>query len=392
MSGWKRKRHPDDVPTPVAVALADFCRRAKAPASPALVRDALALISDAQDAQVRAITDAEPAATPLGPFAVVDLLKGTPAATAAERQTSGYYDMARLAAEDVDEAPRAPAPASPPRPAPASPRASAPRATKERKGRKPRQTVSDRIAPRKRAPGAEPPRSRPQQPLPGTAFLPRRNLPAPRGRFTRVDPSRSTYEALLKPESKDSLSALVEQCPTRFHVFRTLEAAYTGRSGAPLSVDEVEGALSRHQLFGALQKKEREKVLTALTTARGSAPLAAKELGIKPAEIDGLVAGLRLKREAGEIKDRFVREALDPSNLPLRLSLLGRQRYLADLKIEKRFTDALTRDVTKLLDDCAEAAKTVGELVELAAKKHALVPDLLNRAVDRLGLTRRYLR
>lgn len=390
MSGWKRKRHPDDVPTPIAVAVADFCRRARAPASPGIVREALSLLGDADDAAVREVTDAEPEATPLGPFAVVDLVKGTTADVAAERQRTGYYELARVAAADEDEEPTpAPAPA-PPRPS--AGRAPTTKATKEKRARKPRLSMSDKIAPKRRSPGGEAPRAKPQQPLPGTAFLPKRKLPAPRGRFTRVDPTRSTYEALLKPESKDSLSALVEQCPTRYHVFRTLETGYTGRSGEPLSVADVEGALTRHQLFGAMQKRERERVLTALTDARGSAPLAAKELGIRPKEIDGLVAGLRLKREAGEIKDRFVREALDPSNLPLRLSLLGRQRYLADLKIEKRFTDALTRDVTKLLDDSAEAATTVADLVALTAKKHALVPDLLNRAVDLLGLTRRYTR
>jgi hypothetical protein len=42
MMDWHRKRHPDDVPTPVAVAVSDFCRRARVPAPPALVRDALA--------------------------------------------------------------------------------------------------------------------------------------------------------------------------------------------------------------------------------------------------------------------------------------------------------------------------------------------------------------
>ncbi len=389
MSGWKRKRHPDDVPTPIAVAVADFCRRAKAPASPAIVREALALLTDEQDSRVRSITDAEPKAIPLGPFAVVDLVKGTAASTAAERQSSGYYEMARVAAEEdeVEEA------ALPVQAAPA-PRPSAPkRPAKEPRERKVRLTVAERIAPKKRVPGQQQQaRPRPQQPLPGTAFLPKRNLPAPRGRYTRLDSSRSTYEALLKVESRDALTAIVEQSATRFHVFQTLETGYSGRAGAPLTVADVEGALTRHQLLGVIEKKERERILTALTEARGSAPIAAKELGIKVGEIDGLVQDLRLKREAAQIKERFVREALDPANLSLRLTLLGRQRYLADLQMEKRFTDALTRDVTKLLDDSAEAATTVHELVMLTAKKHALVPDLLNRAVDRLGLTRRYTR
>lgn len=389
MSGWNRKRHPDDVPTPVAVAVADYCRRARAPAAPALIREALSLLTAAEDAAVRALTDVEPPASPLGPFAVVDLVRGAEPGVAAERQRTGYYEMVRLAAGEPEEAPAPPiveARAAAPR-APAAPRPRAP------KRRSTRLTVSEKIAPRKRLPGADDTsRPRPQQPLPGTAFLPRRKLPAPRGRFTRVDPSRSTYEALLKPESREALQAICDQSPTRFHVFKALEPGYTGRSGAPLSVADVEGALTRHQLFSALQKKEREKVLTALTSARGSAPLAAKELGIKVGEIDGLVGGLRLKREAGEIKDRFVREALDPANLSHRLSLLGRDRYLADLKIEKRFADALARDVMKLLDDSAEAASSVAELVALTARKHALVPDLLNRAIDRLGLTRRYTR
>jgi hypothetical protein len=386
MSGWKRQRHPDDVPTPVAVAVADYCRRAKAPASPALVRDALSVLTAAEDAAVRRLTDVDPPLAPLGPFAVVDLVKGTSPRVASERQASGYYEMARVSLEDAEEAP---APTST-KPLPA--RASAPRAGEPRKPRKARVTMSDRIAPKKRVAGSEAPRARPQQSLPGTAFLPKRKLPQPRGRYTRVDSSRSTYEALLKPDAKDSLMAVVEQAPTRFHVFRTLETGYSGRAGQPLSVADVEGALTRHQLFLGLKKKERDGVLTAVASARGSTPGAAKTLGIRPAEVDALVGELSLKRQVQEIRERFVREALDPENLPLRLQLLGRERYLADLKIEKRFTDALTRDVTKLLDDCAEAAKTVPELVTMTAKKHALVEDLLSRAVERLGLVRRYLR
>jgi len=388
MSSWNRKRHPDDVPTPVAVAVADFCRRAKAPASPALVRDALSLLADADDGAVRSLTDEAPEATPLGPFAVVDLIKGTKASVAAERQAAGYYEMVRLATL-AEPLPEVPAEKAPVKARPSSPTAPA----RARKPRKARESVDDKIAPKKRVAGAPvATKAKARQPLPGTAFLPKRHLPPPRGRFTRLDSSRSTYEALLKPEARENLSVVVEQSATRFHVFQTLEAAYTGRSGQPLTVAEVEGALSRHALLDGLEKRERDKVLVSLATARGSVPTAAKELGVRPADIDRLIAELRLKREVQSIKETFVREALDPGNLALRLAMLGRQRYLADLKIEKRFTDALTRDVTKLLDESADAANTVEELVELTAKKHAIVPDLLNRAVDRLGLTRRYMR
>lgn len=382
MSSWKRQRHPEDVPTPVAVALADFCRRAKAPAPPALIREALALLKEEDDAAVREITDVAPAAEPLGPFAVIDLVRGTPAATAADRQRNGFYELVRVASDEADEAP------PPLAPVPPRARPTAPARTKRQR----RATVSDKIAPRKRVPGSEAPRAAPRQPPPGTSFLPKRNLPAPRGRFTRVDPSRSTYEALLKPGSREALQIIVEQSATRFHVHRTLEPGYCGRSGAPLTVEDVEGALTRHQLFKVVREREREKVLTALTTGRGSVALAAKELELKPRNIDDLVGELRLKREAAEIKERFVREALDPSNLSLRLAMIGRQRYLADLKIEKRFADALKRDLTELLDDSKEAAPTVDELVALVSKKHAIVAELLSRAIEQLGLVRRYTR
>ncbi|HVG57849.1 MAG TPA: hypothetical protein VNA24_04795, partial [Hyalangium sp.] len=92
---WQRRRQPEDVPTPVAVAVSDFCRRAKAMASPAEVREALALLSEDEDFRVRTLTDTEPEVSPLGPFAVVDMLRGTAPSLAAQRQACGYYAVAQ---------------------------------------------------------------------------------------------------------------------------------------------------------------------------------------------------------------------------------------------------------------------------------------------------------
>ncbi|NPC87307.1 hypothetical protein HPC49_55175, partial [Pyxidicoccus fallax] len=91
-SPWQRRRQPDDVPTPVAVAVSDFCRRAKSPAPAPEVREALALLAEDDDFRVRALTDGEPEASPLGPFAVVDVLRGTAPSLAAQRQACGFYD------------------------------------------------------------------------------------------------------------------------------------------------------------------------------------------------------------------------------------------------------------------------------------------------------------
>ncbi|MFY0576795.1 hypothetical protein ACN28S_22870 [Cystobacter fuscus] len=156
---WQRQRQPDDVPTPVAVAVSDYCRRAHSPATPTEVREALALLAESDDFRVRSLTDAEPGATPLGPFAVIDVLQGTAPELAATRQGCGYYDVVReLARVHEEKRPPAPPPAPevpsfalpPARPVPARPEV-APASAGE--------TVQSRIAPRKR-PAAEslPPR------------------------------------------------------------------------------------------------------------------------------------------------------------------------------------------------------------------------------------------
>ena len=123
MASWERKRQPDDVPTPVAVAVSDYCRRAGTPAAPRAVREALSTVSEADDFRVRAVTDAEPPVRPLGPFAVVDLARGTPADTAALRERSGYYALVEelLALEDLRAGPATTATAGAVAPSPSGP-------------------------------------------------------------------------------------------------------------------------------------------------------------------------------------------------------------------------------------------------------------------------------
>ncbi|MFP2926404.1 hypothetical protein ACLESO_14530 [Pyxidicoccus sp. 3LG] len=96
----------------MAVAVSDFCRRAKSPAPAPEVREALALLAEDDDFRVRELTDAEPEAAPLGPFAVVDILRGTAASLAAQRQACGFYDVARELAHVREEKTPAPLPSS----------------------------------------------------------------------------------------------------------------------------------------------------------------------------------------------------------------------------------------------------------------------------------------
>jgi hypothetical protein len=389
MIDWQRKRHPEDVPTPVAVAVADFCRRARAPASPAVVRDALSLLSSDEDFRVREVTDVDPQHTPLGPFALADIVSfGTDQATACQREQTGYYDMVRelvraraqqKTAIDVTEpAPQRVVPhivVEAPRP---------PKAAEPKRSRS--EAIAQKIAPKRRDAGSAVAREKVPAQVFGTAFLPRRDLPLPRGRFTRLDPSRSAYETLLRPDAKATVEALVEQVPHRVALLRTLDQGYLGRRGAPLSLVEVEAVLERHKLSAALSTRERDAVVAAVAESRGALGKAAHALNMKDGELEQIIEQLRLRKAIDELRERFAREALSPRNLAYRLELVPRTRYLEDLGLERKFPDALERDLNELVAEVKDGVATGPELIDLLARQHALVPDLLRRALEKLGM------
>lgn len=387
MMDLQRKRLPEDVPTPVAVAVSDYCRRARAPASPGMVRDALALLEDSDDGRVRALADSEPTAR-LGPFAVVDVILGTQTSVAAEREKSGYYEEVRRATRRAPEKPVEVPVLTTSRPA--APRAQPP-ATPPRKPRASKQTLKEKIAPHKRREG-EFDRKSPTQALPGTAFLPKRNLPAPRGRYTTVDPSRASFESLFRPDGKEIVSALIAQVPHRVALLRTLEQGYVSKKGQALSVGDVEDVLEAHELFELIEKKEREGVLAAVIDQKGSLGRAAHAFGLTADELEQLIGALDVTAQVEQVRERYSNEALAPDNLPLRLELLFRTRYLEDLGIERKFEQALGRDLGALIDEVKDAATGVATLVDLLSRQHALHAESLRRALEKLGLLEPWLK
>lgn len=392
MIEWHRKRAPEDVPTPVAVALSDFCRRARATASPAVVRDALSCLDESLDARVRALADTEPQAWPLGPFAVVDLVSsGGGQPEAAQREKDGHYAGVRQGLRSLPpvefEEPADP-PADPPGVAAASlaSRVAPPRAPAQAKRASKAARVQDRIRPVRRVAGASAaPDAAPASTVYGTSFLPRHNLPAPRGRFTRIDPARSSFEVLLRAESAELVATLVSQAPHRFALWRTLDQGYSGRRGQALSLEEVLSVLERHQQTRAIVSRERESVLGALTDARGAAGRASQVLGLREHELSRLIVGLKLTRDVAELRERFGRDALDAKNLSWRLDLLGRQRYLADLGIEAKFDLALARDLRPLVE-AQSPALSRPELADRIARTTGLGASAIERALEHLGL------
>jgi len=389
-SQWQRRRQPDDVPTPVAVAVSDFCRRAKGAAPPTEVREALALLSEEEDFRVRTLTDTEPEASPLGPFAVVDVLRGTAQSLAAQRQACGYYEVVQQLAQLHEEKTPAPAPAAPqmpsfapppPRPAPAGdgePDSSRSRSGKA--GRQSTESLQERIAPRKRATTPAEPEALEDEPR----FL-KRDLPKPRGRFSQVAAPKGSYQTLLHVEGKDILQAALEQNEHRFGVLKTLAEQYSGTKGE-LKMPDLESALRRHELMDTLQARERQTLLASYAEHRGAAGRVAWALGLSPSELQRLVSAPALHSEVEEVRERFRREALGARHLTQRLDLLGRDKYLADLGIKKRFTEAMRKELDALVREELPGVRDLAGLTGAVARKHGAPQELVLRAIERLGL------
>ncbi|MBJ6765601.1 hypothetical protein JGU66_33020 [Myxococcaceae bacterium JPH2] len=385
-SPWQRRRQPDDVPTPVAVAVSDYCRRAKAPASAADVREALALLANEDDFRVRALTDVDPETTPLGPFAVVDILGGTAVGVAAQRQSCGYYDVVQELARVREEKtpPPAPAPQAPtfaipaPRPVPAG--------DPDEAARKPDVSVADRIAPRKRT--APEPEALPAiEDEPGESAFPKKDLPRPRGRFTRVEAPRIAFLELTRMEGKALLEEAIAAAEHRFSLLKTLSHRFNGSRGELTQVD-MENVLRDHGLMAILEAKEKGNLIEAYSTHRGASGRVAWALGLSPHELQRLTAALLLTEEVEMVRERFRREALSTSShLTQRLDLLGRDKYLVDLGIKKRFTDTLRKELERLVRDQLPDAEDLHSLAEAVGRKHGAPGELVTRAFERLGMS-----
>jgi hypothetical protein len=384
----QRRRHPLDVPTPVAVALADFCRRADAVTDPRSVRDALSLLDAGQDPLVLLIAGAAPGAKPLGPFAVIDIvLEGMTPQDAARRQREGRYDLVSFI--EVPEAPPAPPP-SPKRAPEASPEK--PAAKRRRKKAEAKAALTERIAPKKRAPRGEAPVAPPPPPResPAVSLWLKRDLPRGRGRFANVETTKARAAKLLEPQKREELEALIAQHGHRVAVQQALAAQYMGRKGEPLSLAEVETAIAKHGLRPTLEAKERELLVTAVTEAKGSFFRAAAALGMKPEELDHVALNSGAQLELARIREHHAREALAHGNVRLKLDLLERGKYLADLGVERRFREALTIELKELLDALLPGPADVKELATAAARAHGLDAEKLRRAMDRTGLSAQY--
>jgi hypothetical protein len=367
---WARKRAADEVPTPVAVAVADFCRRAGAPASPAEVRDALSVLAPEEDFRVRLLTDGEPPVRPLGPYAVVDVVGGTPPGVAAQREGCGYYLLVReilAAGGALLGAPPAPRP-EPSAPGPSSAGFPQPSAGGERPSLRPSTpeprpsasapTVAERIAPKRRPPGSKPP-----------------SPAAPRGRFAQLPAEQPSLDGL----DAEQLSSLLRQHAHRPALLRTLTASRASNVTAHV----LDRALERAGLLEAAAQTERELVLSTLEEQRGALGRAAWALGVRASEFLGWAERLGIASEVDRIRDRFRREALQPVHWTARLDLLGKRKYLEDLGVTSDFEKSVSEDLRHALETTDGSPE---ERTAVLANRLGVAPEALRRSLLRLGL------
>jgi hypothetical protein len=265
---------------------------------------------------------------------------------------------------------------------PAAPRPNVP-AKSERAPQSAGETIQARIAPRKRAPVEETPYGA-EDTGEAPSFL-KRDLPKPRGRFTRLEAPKTSYQELLRPSGKEALEALVEASEHRFALLRHLSQQYNGARGE-LTLGEVEGALKTHGLMQALERREHTALLSAFTEHRGASGRVAWALGLSPSELKLVENRSGIAKEVEELRERFRREALTARNLTQKLDLLGRDKYLVDLGIKKRFTDMLRRELELLVRDDLPEAPSLTALAEAVGRKHGAPSELVLRALERLGV------
>jgi hypothetical protein len=213
----------------------------------------------------------------------------------------------------------------------------------------------------------------------------RRDLPKPRGRCTQVAAPRISYQTLLRAEGRDLLDSTMAQNEHRFALLKSLAEHYNGAKGE-LTLADLESVLHTHELLEALATKERQALLAAYTEHRGAAGRVAWALGLSPSELQRLVTTLRLSAEVEELRERFRREAMGTHHLTQRLDLLGRDKYLADLGLKKRFTESLRKELEESFQEELPGAQDLPGLALAVARKHGAPQELILRAIERLGM------
>ncbi len=386
------QRDPLSIPAPVAIALADFCRRADRPSSPDEVRQALARLSSLDDSRVMSLCSEEPPTRPLSPHAVVDVLEGLEAEEAAAREARGHYrSMAEGIARDAAAAKAASeAAAAEARPTAAIASAptieAAPKARTRRASakaptpllRRSREEVETRrLAREAETIAREDQEERPPPPRPG------RKPAAPLfGRFV-VGPAAKRP---LRELGTDELAALISElrANTRGLTDR-LDSLFSGEGGKSIDVRKL---VRQHGLAEHFKQEERDNLRGLLRQQRGFEPPIRRALGLTGGELRRLIANHGLEAEARELKERTREEARADAPLASRLQLAcSRTDALRDAGVLDELDQRNFAELEASLDRIAsEREVDPVVLVELSRRELGIEPRPWRKAAEHYRL------
>ena len=151
----------------------------------------------------------------------------------------------------------------------------------------------------------------------------------------------------------------------RFALLKTLADHYNGAKGE-LTLVDLESVLRSHELMERWPRRSGRRLIGAYTEHRGAAGRVGWALGLSPSELQRLIAALGLQHGGGGSPRALPPRGAGARHLTQRLDLLGRDKYLADLGIKKRFTDSLRKELEELVRDELPGAR---DLPGLAARR-----------------------
>lgn len=266
-----------------------WCAAAGRQVGAAEIRAALAPLGWDELLNVRALLADPPPARPLGPSALADLARGTPADVAAEREREGRYRPEREASAAGDAAGAA-----------------------------------------ERAPGARPAprRGGPRRPAPPVVHRKRDLARTP----TPASPALPSLEELRLPPGRAVLEQLLRKHGARRSFLLAALAGWRRADGAAPDDRDLTALIDLHGLARAFAHRERDELLHALRVARGEGAAAALGLGLSPDAYQAALERLGAIEDAERIRDDRRAELRSRATLAERARLLVHEaERLADL-------------------------------------------------------------
>ena len=380
-------RDPSAVDAELVALVGELSRRAGRPVLEHEVRAALAPLSAAQEAVLRATSPREPPAAPLGPMAWADIARGVSPQAAAARELSGYYTLLaeRDALASMLEARSMPPPPAVPPPAP-------PAQSSEPVARPPPPPSSAAPPPNPRRASAQPPPA--EQPVPSRAAAKAVKIPVAARRKAPGQPGRPEQILGLFAYHRDAplvaraLSLSMAELESEIDILKIRRK--TSRLVNGRDVDLPRATL----LPGASGPSVRRRSVR-LAKAEGATTQSGRISASDPAPAGGTAtAAAQAGREAAvaaqSTRLRAVLREVGPRRGALAAKLGDRGKPLPDSVLLARFRAAgLEREFGQRERDLIRALLSRHRMaLDPAARELQLSPEALRALVKERGLTR----